>query len=68
MATSDDRDGCKLTTIYFPKCRGHWMMWRTIVQIEEMLAARSRTKIEKVTLDDLKLTVIFSKRRKISAS
>ena len=44
------------------------MMWNTFVQIEEMLVARSHTKIEKVTLDDLKLTVIFSKRRKISAS
>ena len=68
MVTSDDRDGCKLTTLDFPKCRWHWMMWSTIVQIEELLAARSHTKIEKVTLDDLKLTAIFSKRRKIGAS
>jgi len=36
--------------------------------LEEMLAARSRAKIEKVTLDDPKLTAIFSKRRKIGAS
>ena len=36
--------------------------------LEEMLVARSHTKIEKVTLDDLKLTAIFSKRRKIGAS
>ena len=43
-------------------------MWGTIVQIEELLVARSHTKIEKVTLDDLKLTAIFSKRRKIGAS
>jgi hypothetical protein len=33
-----------------------------------LLAARSRTKIEKVTLDAVKLTAIFSKRRKIGAS
>ena len=37
-------------------------------RFEEMLAARSRAKIEKVTLDDPKLTAIFSKRRKIGAS
>ena len=37
-------------------------------RIEEMLAARSHAKIEKVTLDDPKLTAIFSKRRKIGAS
>ena len=37
-------------------------------QFEELLVARSHTKIEKVTLDDLKLTAIFSKRRKIGAS
>ena len=34
----------------------------------ESLAARSRTKIDKVTLNALKLTAIFSKRRKIGAS
>ena len=33
-----------------------------------LLAARSCTKIEKVTLDAVKLTAIFSKRRKIGAS
>ena len=36
--------------------------------LEEMLAAKGHAKIEKVTLDDLKLTAIFSKRRKIGAS
>ena len=36
--------------------------------VEVLLAARSRTKIEKVTLDAVKLTAIFSKRRKIGAS
>ena len=68
MVTSEDRVGCKLANIHFPKCRWQKMVWSTIVQIEEMLVARGHTKIEKVTLDDLKLTAIFSKRRKIGAS
>ena len=36
--------------------------------IEVLLAARSRAKIDKVTLDAVKLTAIFSKRRKIGSS
>ena len=36
--------------------------------LDVLLAARSRTKIEKVTLNAVKLTAIFSKRRKIGAS
>ena len=39
-----------------------------IFLIEELLATRSRAKIDKVTLDAVKLTAIFSKRRKIGAS
>ena len=39
-----------------------------ILLLEILLAARSRTKIEKVTLNAVKLTAIFSKRRKIGAS
>ena len=40
--------------------RVHWF--------DYLFAARSHTKIRKVTFDDLKLTAIFSKRRKIGAS
>ena len=61
MVTSEDRDGCKLAT-------GNKLSCDRDAQIEEMLVARGHTKIEKVTLDDLKLTAIFSKRRKIGAS
>ena len=39
-----------------------------INNLDEVLAARRHAKIEKVTLDDPKLTAIFSKRRKIGAS
>ena len=40
----------------------------TLGILDEMLVARGHTKIRKITLDDLKLTAIFSKRRKIGSA
>ena len=51
-------------------CLGWPVSHRNAIGVSEfdcLFAARSHTKIMKVTFDDLKLTAIFSKRRKIGA-
>ena len=68
METSDDHDGCEPTE---KKCFERSLASTSDDSqslLDMLLAARSHTKIEKVTLNAVKLTAIFSKRRKIGAS